>query len=187
MAKKKKTMKAATTETADVAVVDTVVATETESAPATKTMSKKTKRAATAEVAVVEPPATTESTPERKPKGKKKTNPTAGDITLAELSDRYIRALEDAGKSQGTAFSYRLELALAQKELGAETLLRDLTPERVREFFECARVCRTRGGVLKARVSVEKTKRVLRQALVWAQAAGLIEVAPLPAEGAPAA
>lgn len=182
MAKKKHT-KDATIETTDVALVDAPVATEPEATPAPKPKGKKkTKDPTTAEVGAT--PVVVDAVP--KPKGKK-AKPAAGDITLAELSDRYIAALEAQGKSQGTAFSYRLELALAQKELGAETLLRDLTPQRVQEYFECTRVCKTRGGVLKARVSVEKTKRVLRQALVWAHQAGLIASAPLPVESAPAA
>lgn len=171
---KKKQTKEATIETTVVAVVDAPIATETP-APTPKGK-RKAKDAATSETAEV---VATEPAP--KSKGKK-AKPAAGDITLAELSDRYISALEDAGKSQGTAFSYRLELALAQKELGAETLVRDLTPERVHEFFECARVTKTRGGVLKARVSVEKTKRVLRQALVWSAIAGLVETAPVPVQ-----
>jgi hypothetical protein len=183
--KKQKTIEATNAPvTSDVAVAELPVATEAEATPARKPKGKKkTKAAKTAEVG--DPPAATEPAP--KPKSKKSAKPAAGDITLAELSDRYIRALEDAGKSQGTAFSYRLELVMAQKELGAETLLRDLTLERVQEFFECARVTKTRGGVLKARVSVEKTKRVLRQALVWAQQAELIETAPLPTKAASAA
>jgi hypothetical protein len=79
-------------------------------------------------------------------------------------------------------FSYRLELVLALSELGSDTLACDLTPERVGEFFTCDRVNKTRTGVLKARVSVLKTQRVLRQALVWAARAGLVVKAPLPIE-----
>lgn len=182
--KKQTTSETNETATTEVAAVDAPVVLET--TPAPKPKGKKKAKAATNETADVgETPVATEPAP--KPKSKKKPKPAAGDITMAELSDRYIRALEDAGKSQGTAFSYRLELALAQKEIGAETLLRDLAPQRVQEFFECARVTKTRGGVLKARVSVEKTKRVLRQALVWAQETGLIDIAPLPVEAVPAA
>jgi len=102
------------------------------------------------------------------------------EATLSELTDRYLRALEDLGKAAGTCFSYRIELALAQRVLGADTLVSALTPERVKAFFECDAVTKTRTGVLKARVSVLKTQRVLRQALVWAERSSLVAKAPLP-------
>jgi hypothetical protein len=50
----------------------------------------------------------------------------------------------------------------------------------VATLFASRRVTTTRSGVLKARVSVEKTKRVLRQALLWAAARGIVEKAPVP-------
>jgi len=110
-----------------------------------------------------------------KPKKKAKT-----DITLADLAERYLASMERGGKSNGTIFSYKLELALALGELGAETKLADLTPEKVMLFFGCARVQRKRNGKQKSPLSVAKSQRVLRLALVWAQGAKLIERAPLP-------
>lgn len=76
-------------------------------------------------------------------------------------------------------FSYRLELQLAMSELGAETPLADLSVERVGEFFASPRVTMTRAGRPKSQLSVDKTRRVLRQALTWAESAGLIKTAPL--------
>lgn len=122
--------------------------------------------------AVVEDPA---------PKKSKRKAANVG-VTLAQAAEGYLRSLEDAGKSQGTVFSYRLELVMALSELGAETAIADLTTERVQAFFESDRVCKTRTGVEKARVSVLKTRRVVRQMLVWAEGAGLVEKAPVPEE-----
>lgn len=115
-----------------------------------------------------------------KPRGKRKAAHVG--VTLAQAAEGYLRSLEDAGKSQGTVFSYRLELVMALSELGAETAIADLTTERVQAFFESDRVCKTRTGVEKARVSVLKTRRVVRQMLVWAEGAGLVEKAPVPEE-----
>lgn len=115
---------------------------------------------------------------QRKPKKPK------GDATLEQVCEGYLKNLEATGKSQGTLFSYRLELVVAMEELGAKTLLSELTSERVIAFFGCSRVMRTKTGVEKAPPTFMKTRRVLRQALVWAAEAGLIAAAPLPEDAA---
>jgi hypothetical protein len=129
----------------------------------------------------VEQPAPTE-TPAPKQKKLKKAKPT--DITLEDLCARYIAHLDEVGKSQGTLFSYRLELTTALDELGKDTALSTLTPARVLEYFTSDRVMKTRTGVAKARPTFLKTQRVLRLALVWAADSGLIEKAPLPEDAA---
>jgi hypothetical protein len=117
------------------------------------------------------------------PKPKKAKKPKT-DITLEDLCARYIAHLEEVGKSQGTAFSYRLELTTALDELGRETKLGDLTATRVLKYFTSDRVMKTRTGVAKARPTFLKTQRVLRLALVWAAESGLVEKAPLPEDAA---
>jgi hypothetical protein len=52
------------------------------------------------------------------------------------------------------------------------------------EFFICDRVMKTKTGVAKARPTFEKTRRVLRQALVYAQEVGLVAKPPLPEDAA---
>ena len=128
-----------------------------------------------------EPTDTTTTAPEKPRKAKKAKAP---DITLATLAERYLACLEEVRKSQGTLFSYKLELVVAMEEIGGDTKLADLTPERVLAFFICDRVMKTRSGVAKARPTFEKTRRVLRQALVWAAEAGLVAKAPLPEDAA---
>jgi hypothetical protein len=126
--------------------------------------------------------ATEEPAPEvKKPKrvGKKKATPD-GARTLADLSEKYLTHLAEGEWSGGTISSYSMELRTAQIELGAETLVSDLTPEKVQGYFESKRVTKLRSGKAKAKPSVDKTRRVLRLALVWAVEAGLIEKAPLP-------
>jgi hypothetical protein len=110
--------------------------------------------------------------------GKKKTTAPTG-LTLADLSERYLRHMEEEGKTPGTCASYAMELKVARDELGAETLVADLTADRILAFNESARVMLLRGGRPKAKPSVDKTRRVLRLALAWATEAGLV--------GAPAA
>ena len=133
------------------------------------------------ERAVNDPPA--EPKPAPKKKGKKAKAPTT-DVTLEDLAAKYLAHLEIAGKSNGTLFSYKLELVTALDELGRATKLADLTPTRVLEFFVSDRVMRTKSGVEKAPPTFKKTRRVLRLALVWAAESGLIEKAPLPEDAA---
>ena len=124
--------------------------------------------------------------PATKPRKSKKEKPAsdAPAVTLEQICEGYVRHLEDSGKSVGTSFSYRLELTTAMEELGAKTLVSDITPARVLEYFVSDRVTRTRTGVEKAPPTIKKSRRVLRLALAWAQEAGLIEKAPLPEDAA---
>jgi len=105
-------------------------------------------------------------------------------MTLEELASKFLAHLEDVGKSNGTLFSYKLELITALDEIGKDTIVAELTPTRVLEYFTSDRVMRTRTGVEKARPTYLKTQRVLRLALVWAQDTGLIAKAPLQEDAA---
>jgi len=127
----------------------------------------------------VEPAAEPKATKAKGKKGKKAKAP-AGELTLARLADAYLAHMGEAGKSPGTCFSYAMELKTAQAELGAETLVGALTPEQVATYFASARVTLLKSGQPKAQPSIDKTRRVLRLALVWAAEQGLIEKAPLP-------
>ena len=115
----------------------------------------------------------------RKPRKKKEASIT-GVATLADLAAAYQVQMESDGKSAGTIASYGMELKLAQDELGAEMPLAELTPERVAEFFACKRVTKLRSGKNKSQLSIDKTRRVLRLALVWAAERGIIAKAPIP-------
>jgi hypothetical protein len=137
---------------------------------------------ATETVAPASEPKPTDA-PTRKQKTKKP-KAVATDITLEDLAGKYLAHLEEVGKSNGTLFSYKLELVTALDEIGRETKLADLTPTRVLEYFTCDRVMKTRTGVAKARPTYLKTQRVLRLALQWAQDAGLVESAPVPEQAA---
>jgi site-specific recombinase XerD len=134
------------------------------------------------EIAVpVEEPALAEAPAEPKPKkGKKSKRETGQTMTLAELAKRYIDSLEETGKSEGTMFSYRIELKTAMKQLGEETLISSLTADDVRRYFDSAAVMKLKSGKPKAMPSYLKTQRVLRLALCFAVERKWLERAPLP-------
>ena len=114
----------------------------------------------------------------RKPKAKQ------ADLTLADLCERYVKHLEDEGKSGGTVFSYTAELKLACAELGADTKIASITPEQMQAFYDCPRVTKLRSGRPKAAASVAKSRRVIRLALCYALEKKWIDKVPLPASDA---
>ena len=122
------------------------------------------------------------STPKPQNKGKSKKAKAAAQpaTTMAELAERYIAHLEDAGKSAGTTRSYGQDLRTAVTHFGAQTGIHTLTPAKVAAYFEADVVMKKRSGKPKAKPTFLKTQRVLRLALVWAAEAGLIENAPIP-------
>ena len=101
-------------------------------------------------------------------------------MTLAELADSYLKHLEMIGKSPATVWSYSMDLKIALKFFGETTPAESLTPERVAEFFDSAAVTQCKTGRPKTQVTIDKTRRVLRMALVWAAGEGMIEEAPIP-------
>ena len=109
----------------------------------------------------------------------------AGTLTMASLSDRYIASLRDAGKGLGTQFSYQIDLAVAVRHFGADTDVANLTVRKVENFFQSDAVTKTKSGRAKAQPGIDKTRRVLRLALVWAAEQGLLAEAPIPESALP--
>ena len=104
----------------------------------------------------------------------------AGGATLAQLKESYVLSLEEDGKSGGTIASYAAEVDLALGILGADTKVADLTVKQVQRYFDHERVVQLRNGKPKSQLSIDKTRRVFRQALEFAAENNWIEQAPLP-------
>ena len=121
-----------------------------------------------------------EAEPPKKARGKKKAKVPSGNATLADIAAGYLAHMEEKGNSAGTIASYGMELKTAMADLGEEIRVADLTLERVGEYFASKRVTKLRSGKNKSQLSIDKTRRVLRLALVWALERGIIEFAPLP-------
>lgn len=157
-----------------------------ESAPESKPKKAKKAKAPAASEPAQEQPAPEPSEPAAtKSKPKKPAKRPVPLITMKLLSERYVQHLAEAGKSQGTALSYLIEMTTATKYLGEDTPIASLTPDDVRRFNDSKIVmCKRDGKTPKAAPSFLKTQRVLRLALVWAAEQGWIEVAPIPADTA---
>jgi hypothetical protein len=151
--------------------VEEAVTIEPTPAPAKKRKATSAPQAETA----VEPPAPVEAAPApKKPKRAK------SGATLQDVFKGYVESLEADGKSDGTIASYRMELELAGADLGLDTPIASIKPERVLLFMTSDRVMKKRSGKPKSPLSIDKTRRVLRQALVYAETAKLVAKAPVP-------
>lgn len=99
-------------------------------------------------------------------------------ITLADLAERYIRSLEEQGRSDATVNAYKSDLVIAAKVLGGDTPIDTLAPADIVRFNESDAVLLTRTGARKAEPTLKRTQRVLRLALDYAEAEGVISVSP---------
>ncbi len=108
-----------------------------------------------------------------------------GGITMADLADRYVTGLREAGKGLGTQFSYSIDLAVAVKHFGPDAPVASLSARKVQNYFDSDAVTKTRSGKAKAKPGIDKTRRVLRLALDWATAEGLIPESPVPESARP--
>lgn len=100
--------------------------------------------------------------------------------TMQALLEGYVAYMEGAGKASGTLFSYRTELEGAVAELGADTPVAIVTEDWVARYFECDRVLKSKLGRPKSKLTIDKSRRVLRLAFGWAVSQGWIPSAPIP-------
>ena len=150
----------------------------------TKSRTASPKPSTTAKATSTKKPAAAKRTAKR-PSTKKaipQANPAS--LTLAQVAAGYLAHIEKVGKSPSTIASYRADLGVAFRHFGRDNAAGAITPAQVAEFNECDTVTKTRTGKPKAKPGVDKTRRVLRLALAWAEQASLIEKAPIPAPAA---
>jgi hypothetical protein len=113
-----------------------------------------------------------------KPRGKRAAK---GEAALQHVVDGFLAHFGREGKSEGTIFSYRMDLAAALEHFGEDTPVASLTPAKVANFYASDGVTKKRNGKRRSDVTIAKTRRVFRLALTWAAGKGLIEKAPIPA------
>ncbi|MBI1850651.1 MAG: site-specific integrase [Planctomycetes bacterium] len=119
-----------------------------------------------------------QSAPVAPPRGKR----AKGEATLGDVVAGYLEHLEEADKSEGTIFSYRMDLKAAVDHFGEDTAASTLTPTKVANFYESDAVTQKRNGKKRSTITISKTRRVFRLAMTWAAENGLIEKLPIPAD-----
>lgn len=98
--------------------------------------------------------------------------------SLPDISARYIAA--QTGMTVATRASYQGDLNVAARYFGEGKKVSAITKAAVLEFFQADVVMKKRNGKPKSPLSINKTRRALRQALEWAAEKGLIKTAPVP-------
>jgi hypothetical protein len=123
--------------------------------------------------------ATDDQTTKPAPKAKKskKSKPT---WTLTECALAYLESLKAARKSESTINAYAADLDLATEVLGGETPIAQLTIADIERFNASQQVTTTKSGRAKAQPTIDRSRRVLRLALTFAEQQGAIDAAPLP-------
>jgi site-specific recombinase XerD len=114
--------------------------------------------------------------PAAKAKKSKKSKPT---WTLTEAALAFLESMKTARKSESTISAYASDLDLATEVLGGETPIAQLTPADIERFNASSPVTTTKSGRAKALPTIERSRRVLRLALVFAEQSGAIEAAPI--------
>jgi hypothetical protein len=99
--------------------------------------------------------------------------------SLTECALAFLESLRAAHKSESTISAYASDLDLATQVLGGETPISQLTLADIERFNESEPVLRTKSGREKATPTIERSRRVLRLALVFAESQGAIEAVPI--------
>ena len=100
--------------------------------------------------------------------------------TLHEAAQAFLEHLRGQGKTERTLYTYGKDFEQIEAFFGAERKLTSILTPHVGKFFKSDALLKLPSGKERAKPTVEKTKRVLRMFLVWAQETGRIEKLPLP-------
>ena len=100
--------------------------------------------------------------------------------TLHAAAQAYLEHLKGEGKKKRTLYTYGKDLEQIEAFFGASRKLTGILAPHVGKFFRSDALLKLPSGKERSRLTVEKTKRVLRMFLVWAHEKGLIDKLPLP-------
>lgn len=107
--------------------------------------------------------------------------PKKQEITLQEATERFLKALERAGKSPRTLYTYGKDCEQMLAFFGPEKKLGNILPAHVAKFYKSDELLLIpKNGKERAPKTVNKTKMVFKSLLAWAVEEGHIEALPLP-------
>ena len=100
--------------------------------------------------------------------------------TLHEAAQAYLEHLKGEGKKETTLYTYGKDMEQIEAFFGADRKLKNILTPHVGKFLRSDALLKLPSGKERSKPSVDKTKRVLRMFLVWAQESGLVDRLPLP-------
>lgn len=103
------------------------------------------------------------------------------DITLQEAIERFLQALEEAGKSPRTLYTYGKDCEQMLAFFGHDKKLSNIIPAHVARFYKSDELLKIpKNGKDRAPKTINKTKMVFKGLLTWANEQGYIDGLPLP-------
>ena len=104
-----------------------------------------------------------------------------GTTTLKEAVEKYMEYLAECGKTERTQYTYKKDLDLALEFFGETKEIARLIPAHIAKFFKSDFVNKVpKSGREKSPLTIEKTRRVFRQMLVFCKEQNFIEKISLP-------
>ena len=95
--------------------------------------------------------------------------------TLHDAAQAYLEHLATQGKKEATVRSYGKDFEQIEAFFGGERKLTSILPAHVGKFFRSDALLKLPNGKKRAKPTVDKTMRVLRMFLVWANETGRID------------
>jgi site-specific recombinase XerD len=102
------------------------------------------------------------------------------EITMRQAITEYLDHLQAQGKQARTLYTYGKDCEQILAFFGAERPLASITPALVGRFLNSEELNLLPKGTPRSQRTVDKTIRVFRMLLVWAQGQGYLAEAPLP-------
>ena len=100
--------------------------------------------------------------------------------TLHQAARAYLEHLRSQGKKERTLYTYGKDFEQIEAFFGAERKLSAILTPHVGKFFKSDALLKLPNGRERSEPTVEKTKRVFRMFLIWANETGRIDKLPLP-------
>jgi len=100
--------------------------------------------------------------------------------TLHDAAQAYLEHLRGQGKKERTLYTYGKDFEQIEAFFGAERKLSGILAPHVGKFFKSDALLKLPSGKKRAKPTVDKTMRVFRMFLIWAEESGRIDKLPLP-------
>jgi len=100
--------------------------------------------------------------------------------TLHEAAQAYLEHLKAQGKKERTIYTYTLDFQQIESFFGPDKKLTSIQTPQVGKFLKSDALLKMPNGKDRAERTVQKTVRIFRMFLVWAEERNLIETLPLP-------
>ncbi len=106
-------------------------------------------------------------------------------MTIHEAAQAYLSHLREQGKKERTLYTYGKDFQIIEGFFGGDKPLTSIRTPQVGKFFKSDQLLKMPNGPdgiqkPRARPTVDKTVRVFRMFLVWAQQTGGLAELPLP-------